>query len=123
MTHGSVSNKNGGGVMKVFARLCLAFIVAGWLAGCATVTRGTHEAFVVESDPSGADVQLSTGLTCKTPCSLKVSRKDGFTVHVTKSGYEPIETHIVAQTANSGAAGMAGNVLLGGLIGAAVDAG
>jgi hypothetical protein len=34
---------------------------------CATITRGTSEAWTVTSDPSGADVKLSTGLKCITP--------------------------------------------------------
>lgn len=91
--------------------------------GCATVTRGTTETFLIESDPLGADVRLSTGETCKTPCTLTKKRKENFVVYVEKEGYEPIEMQIGHRTANAGAAGMAGNVVLGGLIGAAVDAG
>ena len=41
------------------------------LAGCATVTRGTTTAFVVETIPSGAHVTLSTGQECSaTPCTF-----------------------------------------------------
>ncbi|MFQ5487483.1 MAG: hypothetical protein ACE5ET_03430 [Gammaproteobacteria bacterium] len=31
--------------------------------GCATITRGTSEAFVINSKPSGASVRLSSGET------------------------------------------------------------
>lgn len=38
-------------------------------------------------------------------------------VTVDKDGYEPVQTQIVSQVAGAGAAGMAGNVLVGGIIG------
>lgn len=97
--------------------------VLGIASGCATITRGTTEAFVIESEPPGAHVRLSTGETCRTPCTLKKKRKESFVVHIEKPGYEPVEVQVTNQVAGAGAAGMAGNVILGGLIGAAVDAG
>ncbi len=93
------------------------------LCGCATITRGTKEVLVVESDPVGAEVTTSIGLVGKTPATFKVSRKGGFTVTIVKEGYEPVTVQVGSQVAGGGAAGMAGNVILGGLIGAAVDAG
>lgn len=92
-------------------------------SGCATVTRGSSEAFVIETDPTGASATLSTGQQCKTPCSLELKRKKEFVVKIEKDGYELVEANISSQVAGAGAAGMAGNVLLGGLIGAAVDVG
>ena len=58
------------------------------LCGCATITRGTHEALVVESEPSGAQVRLSSGLTGTTPTSFKIPRKGEFVVTIFKEGYE-----------------------------------
>jgi hypothetical protein len=92
------------------------------IQGCATVTRGTTEAWTVESDPIGAAVTLSSGETCTTPCTLTKKRKDPFMVTVEKEGYEPVQTQIQSQVAGAGAAGMAGNVLIGGIIGIGVDA-
>lgn len=92
-------------------------------AGCATITRGTKEVLVIESEPVGADVTTSIGLVGKTPATFKVSRKGGFTVTIQKKGYEPVTVQVSSQVAAAGAAGMAGNIILGGLIGAAVDAG
>ncbi|WP_205421039.1 PEGA domain-containing protein [Sphingomonas mesophila] len=86
------------------------------------MTRGTKQAFVVESDPVGADVTMSNGMTCKTPCALKVKRKDAFVVKINKPGYEPVEANIQSQMSGAGGAALAGNVILGGLIGAGVDA-
>lgn len=43
-------------------------------------------------------------------------------VHIQKDGYESVTIDVRPQTGNAGAAGMAGNLIFGGLIGAAVDA-
>jgi hypothetical protein len=94
------------------------------LASCATVTRGTTTAFVVETIPSGAHVTLSTGQECNaTPCTFaRISREAEFSVTVSKEGYETTTHAITHRTSGGGGAGMAGNVILGGLIGAAIDA-
>ncbi len=103
-------------------KLC---IISGLLIttiGCASITRGSKDTLVVNSDPSGAKVSLSIGLSGKTPCAFKVSRKGGFVVKIEKEGYETIELQVVGQISGSGSAGMAGNVLIGGIIGMGVDA-
>lgn len=93
------------------------------LSACATVTRGTKSAFVVETTPSGAQVELSNGMSCNaTPCSFEVSRKDKFVVMIEKEGYESGSYNITTQVSSGGGAAMAGNVILGGIIGAGVDA-
>jgi hypothetical protein len=94
------------------------------LASCATVTRGTRTAFVVETIPSGAYVRLSTGQECNaTPCTFpQISREAEFSVTISKPGYRTTTHAVTHATAGAGGAGMAGNVLLGGIIGAAIDA-
>lgn len=94
------------------------------LAACATVTRGTTTAFVVETEPSGAHVSFSTGQVCDaTPCTFaRMPRESEFSVTVTKPGYKTTTHAVTHKTAGGGGAGMAGNVLLGGVIGAALDA-
>ncbi|HEX7036588.1 MAG TPA: PEGA domain-containing protein [Pseudomonadales bacterium] len=91
--------------------------------GCATITRGTNEAFAIQTDPAGADARLSNGLSCVTPCSVKVKRRGDFVVTITKDGYETVNASVSSSVDGGGAAGMAGNVILGGIIGAGVDAG
>lgn len=91
--------------------------------GCATITRGTTESFVIETKPAGARASLSTGLFCNTPCSLKVKRRGDFVVTLEKEGYETVRATVTSSIDGGGGAGMAGNVLLGGVIGAGVDAG
>ncbi len=93
------------------------------LAGCATITRGTTDVLVIETEPPGAEAVLSNGLRCNTPCSLTVKRNASLVVDIVKEGYEPVRATVTPRISGGGAAGMAGNVIVGGLIGAAIDAG
>lgn len=104
--------------------LCTAAVIglAASLGGCATVTRGTTTKFTVASTPPGGAVKTSTGFTCDpTPCSMTMPRKESFDVTVTKAGYAPKTLHVRSSVSGGGAAGLAGNVLIGGVIGMAVD--
>jgi hypothetical protein len=107
--------------VKIHYSLGVAAVAALLLPACATVTRGTSQKYAIESTPSGADVALSTGQTCVTPCKLKLKRKHGFTATFTKAGYEPLRAQVKSKFSGGGAAMGAGNVLIGGVIGAAVD--
>jgi hypothetical protein len=101
--------------------MCVAMMsIAG---GCATVTRGTDEAWTVTSVPSSASVTTSNGFSCDaTPCTFKMEHKAEFEVTVSKAGYKSYHGHVIHQVSTAGGAGMAGNVLVGGLIGMGVDA-
>jgi hypothetical protein len=92
------------------------------LQGCASVTRGAYELVVIESAPPGAVVTASDGSRCTTPCSLRLSRKKDYDLIFEKAGYERARARVSAKVAGAGAAGMAGNVIAGGLIGMGVDA-
>lgn len=59
------------------------------LPGCGTITRGTTDQIQILSDPSDAKARTSLGHSCRTPCSLTVSRKDEFIVKFEKEGYQP----------------------------------
>lgn len=50
-----------------------------------------------------------------------MSRKSEFGVDVTKAGYKPWHGQVTNKVSGAGGAGMAGNVILGGIIGAGVD--
>ena len=106
--------------MRLIAAAASCALLIG--TGCATVTRGTSQAFTVESTPLGATVSLSNGERCETPCTLKLKRKYPLAVHVCKAGYAPVTANIVSSMSGAGGAGMAGNVIVGGLIGIGVDA-
>lgn len=103
------------------------FLLAGstilLMSGCATITRGTTDALVVNSLPQGAQVQLSNGMSCtSTPCTFKLPRKSDLQVTISKPGCQTVVTNVTHKTAGAGAAGVAGNVLVGGIIGLGVDA-
>jgi hypothetical protein len=60
-------------------RFLILAIAALPLRACATVIRGTTEQVAFQSDPAGAEVTTSTGLSCPaTPCFIEVPRKDAF---------------------------------------------
>jgi hypothetical protein len=92
------------------------------LINCATVTRGRSQAWTVTSEPSNANVRLSSGLSCTTPCTLTLNRRPGFAVTISKEGYVTQTSNVASQISGGGGTALAGNVLLGGLIGAGVDA-
>ena len=58
-----------------------------------------------------------------TPCAIpKVKREAEFSVTIEKDGYKTTTHNITHQMSGGGGAGMAGNVILGGGIGAILDA-
>ncbi|WP_243372136.1 translation initiation factor 2 [Microvirga solisilvae] len=93
------------------------------LAACATVTRGTTEQVTVTSEPSGASAVTSIGHTCPaTPCTFEISRKAEFITTFRMAGYEDQQIPVQTRVAGAGAAGFAGNVIIGGVVGMAADA-
>lgn len=108
--------------MTVFFKVAGLAAAACSLAACATVTRGSSTAWEVNTTPPGATVRTSNGQACdSTPCSIKMSRKSEFTATIAKQGYKPVDVKVTTKISSAGGAGMAGNVLVGGLIGAGVD--
>jgi hypothetical protein len=103
-------------------RILLALALASACTGCATVTRGTTDQVQILSNPDGADARTSMGHSCVTPCTLQFSRKDEFSVTISKPGFQPQTVPVKTQIAGAGAAGFAGNVLIGGIVGMSVDA-
>lgn len=93
------------------------------LSGCATVTRGSKDVLEIKTTPAGAQVQTSNGFSCSsTPCAIKMPRRSEFVVDITRPGCKPMDVNVTHKTADGGAAGVAGNVLVGGIIGLGVDA-
>lgn len=102
------------------------FLVCGIalsLGACGTVTRGTTNDVTFTSEPSGAYVETSIGVTCTaTPCTLPINRKQAFIATFMLPGYQPQQISVQTAVSGTGAAGFAGNVVAGGIIGMAVDA-
>jgi hypothetical protein len=106
-------------------RLLLAAAIVLPCLGCASVTRGTTENISIATTPAGATAEIS-GLdnptACVTPCVVQAKRNADITVTINKEGYEPQIIPLTKEVPGSGAAGFAGNVLIGGLVGMGVDA-
>lgn len=106
-------------------RLFLAAAIAAPCVGCASVTRGTTENISIATTPAGATAEIS-GLdiptACVTPCVVQAKRNADITVTINKDGYEPQIIPLTKEIPGSGAAGFAGNLLAGGLVGMGVDA-
>jgi PEGA domain-containing protein len=106
-------------------RVLLAAAIAVPCAGCASVTRGTTENISISSTPAGATAEI-TGLdiptSCVTPCVVQAKRNAEITVTVNKEGYQPQVIPLTKEIPGTGAAGFAGNLLLGGVVGMGVDA-
>jgi hypothetical protein len=105
--------------MRILACVSACLVVCG----CASVVRGTTETVTVQSEPSDASIRTSLGHSCPmSPCTFEVSRKTELTAYAEKSGYKPGSIFIGTKFSGGGAAGLAGNVVLGGVIGVGVDA-
>ena len=98
---------------------------AAAVAGCATITKGTDELVSIDTAPDGAQCVMfadhkQIAEISPTPGSIKVpkSKKD-LSVRCEKDGYLPTEGVI----ASSFQAMTFGNILFGGIIGVAIDAG
>jgi hypothetical protein len=103
-------------------RVAACALLAVSAGACATVTRGTNQAWTIQTTPPGAAVKTSNGFACNTtPCTFKMKRRSTFDVTITKDGYKTYHGNVVHQVGGGGGAGMAGNVIVGGLIGAGVD--
>ena len=103
-------------VFTAAAACCLA------LSGCASVVRGVNEDVAIEVTPANAEIRTSAGHACTGPCVINVPRKKEFTVTASAPGYQTETIDVDTRVSGKGAAGMAGNVIIGGVVGVGVDA-
>ncbi|MDP3677110.1 MAG: hypothetical protein Q8R44_18740 [Novosphingobium sp.] len=104
--------------MKTIVKVALGAAASIALGGCATVINGTSQEVKFQSDPGGAQVKLTGGQSCTTPCEVSLKRRHDLRADFSKTGFKP--AYVLIQSKTGGA--MAGNLLLGGIIGGAVDA-
>jgi hypothetical protein len=110
-------------IVRFGARALVLAGVAFTLPACATVTRGSSQEFTVQSTPPGARVRTSNGFECaSTPCTFRMQRKTAFTATFEMDGYVSETRQVESKMAGAGAAGMAGNLLVGGIVGGVIDA-
>lgn len=105
--------------------LNFVFLAALAMSGCATITTGADQSITVVTDPAGANCQLdregaAVAVISPTPGTVQVDKsKDAITIKCRKEGFQ--ET---AGALSSEFQGMTfGNIIFGGIIGVAVDAG
>ncbi len=120
-------------------RILILLACAGAMSACTSVVRGTKQKYPITSQPSaasvvikqvfatgekaGKEVRPGTQQVCTTPCFLKIKRGRNITVTVSKAGYKTQQVLVESKVTGSGVGTMtAGNFLLGGGIGAIVDA-
>jgi hypothetical protein len=104
--------------MKRVYAIAIAAISTIALTGCATVINGTSQDYQIDSMPSGAKATLSSGETCTTPCEISLKRRNDLSVAFELAGYKSESVLVQSRTGGAGV----GNILLGGVIGAGVDA-
>ncbi len=95
--------------------LALIFV----FCSCATLVNGKKEVFEVKTKPEGAMVKIN-GKKCESPCSFELNRGTNYVVNIEKEGYQTKKIDI---DGNSADAWLWGNVLIGGIIGLAIDYG
>lgn len=103
-------------------KLALCATALALLTACATTTRGTKDVLVVDTNPTGARVAVSNGMVSQSPATFRLPRKGDYVVTIEKEGYEVVRVNVLHKVVAGGSAGMAGNILVGGLIGVAIDA-
>lgn len=103
-------------------RIAALVVACAALTGCGTVVRGTTEDVRIIVEPEDAAVTTSLGHRCNAmPCTVKVARRDKFTVTASKQGYITESVDVGTKVSGGGAAGFAGNIVVGGVVGMGVD--
>jgi hypothetical protein len=106
--------------MLVKTFLYCLFLIAS-LSGCASVIKTGSQSVSVKSVPTGADVTTSNGKKGVTPFVFRASRKENCRLTVSKSGYHPMNVILRSGPSITGKIASAGNGLVGGLVGVAID--
>lgn len=92
------------------------------LAACGTITRGANEEVAIQVSPGDAKITTTLGDVCTGPCVVKAPRNKSFTVTAEAPGYESQVVAVGLKATGAGTAGVAGNILVGGIVGVGVDA-
>jgi hypothetical protein len=101
---------------KLWVVLTLAGIIGIW--GCATIMHGTSQKIGISSMPTGAKVSIDNKDLGITPLFADLKRGEDHIVKIDLEGYQRSELTITKSVSGW----VWGNIVLGGLIGLAVDA-
>ena len=86
-------------------------------SGCASIVNGSNQKVKINSHPGGATVRIDGGSSGVTPTTADLSRKASHRVEISLAGYASQE--VMLRPHFNGL--MLGNLLIGGIIGMAVD--
>ena len=81
--------------------LLLTTIAAVVLVGCGT----TKETLYINSDPTGANVKLSSGQIGVTPCNFKVPVNKPLVIILEKEGYRTVEVPVNGEVSDKAVTG------------------
>ena len=100
--------------------LCLSLLslAAISLSGCATLIHGSQQSMFVTCEPRIASVFVDGSFVGKTPMNAVLSRSKNHKLRLELAGYKPFEADLTRKLDGW----IFGNILLGGVIGIAVDA-
>jgi len=103
--------------MRRYPVIFILAIAVVFLSGCATIMTGPTQKVPVNSNPSGAVAKVDGGMAAVTPTIFNLERKTDHTIEIAKDGFRTAT--VILRHTMSGAT--CGNILLGGIIGIAVD--
>jgi len=102
-------------VIKLFASVfCIAYFI-----GCATIVRGTSQTITINSNVSGASVELDGAPVGVTPFTGKIKKGKDKTITIRKQGYGT-QSITLEREFDMVATGF-GNILIGGTTGTTTD--
>ena len=106
--------------IRIARALSLLTVVAclSALSGCATMVNGKTEKIQLSSAPGGAQATIDGSQIVTTPTTVELSRDDEHTITFHKDGYEDDTEKLTSSTSGW----IWGNILVGGVVGAVVDA-
>lgn len=97
-------------------RACIILLAFNF-ANCATIIRGSKQNVIILSEPKNATIEVDGANIGQTPYVARLERRSKHLVKISLDGYTPYEITLT-QKLNGW---IFGNLLLGGLIGIAVD--
>lgn len=101
--------------MKVISVFALAVVLS---AGCASIMHGTTQKIGVSSSPTGASVIVDNKPLGMTPVFADLKRGEEHIISIEAPGYQKAQLTVTKSVSGW----VWGNIVLGGLIGLAVDA-
>lgn len=102
---------------KVICLLLLCGLVVLTSSGCCSIFSGSTQKIMISSTPPGAKVTADNGTSIITPGSIVLERKSKHTLVAKLSGHEPQQVELGQRLNNW----VWANILIGGLIGLAID--